>query len=276
MARFRALVVDDELQVRHITARALSRCGFECELACDGKEALSLIRDGNFDLVVTDLRMPDVNGHRLATELLLLEDRPVISVLTGIEEPKLAKDLVARGVDRICYKPVDYLEFASDLLSIVEQRMSAKSKVGCRTRDVITTSLGGLHTADATLENDSAGQLQPRDASAIACDYGLGRMRVNQHFGTDSRTEKPPSPNNVNSTTNDPHQVESAIDISLINSFARNIQSELMRTKCALEELQRVTAHAQSITYFNLGIALFSGLLSGVLLGWLGSWYLNR
>jgi CheY-like chemotaxis protein len=273
MARFRALIVDDELQVRHTTARALARCGFECELACNGREALFSVKDGHFDLVVTDLRMPDVNGHRLATELLSLAQRPVIAILTGVEEPKLATDLVARGVDRIFYKPVNCLEFASDLLSIVEQRMLSTTETDVQSRQVVINSLANLHSEEIKLKPESAKQLQPLEVSGNTRDDEPDQMRLHQLFSTGSDVDMPTSSNSASRAAKDLLKVDSEIDVGLSNTFARDIQSELKRTKTVLEELRCSVANLQAISYFNLCIALFSGLLAGVFLGWLGSWY---
>ncbi|HEY3969623.1 MAG TPA: response regulator, partial [Planctomycetaceae bacterium] len=81
-----------------------------------------LIATTDYDVVVTDLRMPAVNGHTLALELLNRPARPVVVVLTGVTEPKLAKDLIARGVDDIIFKPVDQSILAAKVRALVDRR----------------------------------------------------------------------------------------------------------------------------------------------------------
>ncbi|MGH7134621.1 MAG: response regulator, partial [Pirellulales bacterium] len=120
--RYRALVVDDEPSVRMIATRELSRYGFICDAARDGLHALELLADARYDVVVTDLRMPGMNGHALAVDLLNRPNRPVVVVLTGVTEPRLAKDLIARGVDDILFKPIDQSILASKVRSLVERR----------------------------------------------------------------------------------------------------------------------------------------------------------
>src|SRR5690242_13858597 len=92
-----ALLVDDEPVLRQAMARAFNRAGFRCELAGDGRHALQLMSERRFHLVVTDLRMPEMNGHRLSVELLSQANRPVVMVVTGVTEQKLEADLRARG-----------------------------------------------------------------------------------------------------------------------------------------------------------------------------------
>jgi HD-like signal output (HDOD) protein/CheY-like chemotaxis protein len=118
----RALVVDDEAAVRNLTIRALQREGFSCDAAVDGVEAEKLIRSQRYDVVVTDLKMPNKNGHALASELLVREDRPLVVILTGVLEPRLTKDLTARGVDCIEFKPVNPLLFAAKIKALVDRR----------------------------------------------------------------------------------------------------------------------------------------------------------
>jgi HD-like signal output (HDOD) protein/CheY-like chemotaxis protein len=120
--QYRALVVDDEPALRNLAVRELSRQGFVCDAACNGLEAKEMSAATSYDVVVTDLRMPEMNGHALAVELLAIKNRPVVVILTGVTEPKLAKDLIARGVDDILFKPVDHGILAAKVRALVERR----------------------------------------------------------------------------------------------------------------------------------------------------------
>jgi len=121
--QYRALVVDDEAQVRQLTMRALSRKGFQCELAANGAEALEMVESSRYDVVITDLRMPRHHGHALAVDLLARENPPAVVVLTGVAEPRLARDLLARGVADVLFKPTDYDFLAAKLETIARQRI---------------------------------------------------------------------------------------------------------------------------------------------------------
>jgi CheY-like chemotaxis protein/HD-like signal output (HDOD) protein len=121
----RALVVDDEEPIRKLVAFSLRKMGYQCELAADGEEAMQLFANSKFDVVVTDLKMPNKNGHALALDLLQQEVRPLIMVYTGVIEPRLAKDLLARGVDDIVYKPLDFSVLAAKVSALVERRSCA-------------------------------------------------------------------------------------------------------------------------------------------------------
>jgi DNA-binding response OmpR family regulator len=125
----KALIVDDEPHVRTQLARALEAKGLACEVAIDGAEALRRFHTGHHQLVVTDLRMPNMNGHLLATELLSSLPRPRVVVFTGVMEPVIVRDLLMRGVDDYITKPCDVKVFAAKMAALMEgpERRQAES-----------------------------------------------------------------------------------------------------------------------------------------------------
>ncbi len=145
---YRALVVDDEPALRMLTIRELSRNGFVCDAAHDGLQARELAATRHYDVVLTDLRMPEMNGHALAVELLERSNRPVVVILTGVTEPRLAKDLIARGVDDIMFKPVDQGILAAKVRALVTRRatrlMSEESSEPIPTTDCEVSAQGAV------------------------------------------------------------------------------------------------------------------------------------
>jgi DNA-binding response OmpR family regulator len=125
---FSALVVDDDPIVRRLVGFSLEQEGFHCAYALDGDDALSQLAAEQFDLVVTDLCMPQKHGHALAVELLARENVPVIVVYTAVDDPRMTRDLMSRGVDDILYKPANYPAFAAKARTLVQRRMRAKTQ----------------------------------------------------------------------------------------------------------------------------------------------------
>ena len=76
------LVIDDEKGILQIVHEVLTRLGHEVVTATDGLEGIRKFGDGNFDLVITDIRMPHIDGHGVVTHIRRSENRsiPVIAI----------------------------------------------------------------------------------------------------------------------------------------------------------------------------------------------------
>ena len=92
-----ALVVDDYVQVQALAGGAFAHERIHCEFASDGAQAHTTLEGTRYQVVVTDLRMPKVNGHALCRTVLALPHRPWLVAITAVGEPRL-RDLEARGV----------------------------------------------------------------------------------------------------------------------------------------------------------------------------------
>jgi CheY-like chemotaxis protein/anti-anti-sigma regulatory factor len=101
----RLLVVDDEESVRVTTAAILEQEGYHVETASDGTEALATVARGNFDLVLTDLRMEDMDGITLLHELQTRHPGVVTIVLTGYASIESSIDALRQGVYDYLVKP---------------------------------------------------------------------------------------------------------------------------------------------------------------------------
>jgi CheY-like chemotaxis protein len=91
VARHRILVVDDEDNLRDVLVEVLKRDGHEVDSAVDGGDGLRRAEEQRYDLVVTDLRMPNLEGPELYRAIRArYADRPprfiFMSANTGIEE----------------------------------------------------------------------------------------------------------------------------------------------------------------------------------------------
>ncbi|MGD9851740.1 MAG: response regulator [Nitrospirales bacterium] len=105
------LVVDDETDIRKVLTMALEKEGYYVVNAEDGEQAIRLLNEGEhpmvIDVIITDIRMPNINGIQ-AIEYFQREypSLPLI-VLTGFPEVDLATQLLKRGVTDFLVKPVD-------------------------------------------------------------------------------------------------------------------------------------------------------------------------
>ena len=108
------LIADDEANLRRVLGAQLSRDGYEVLLAEDGEEALAILADNHVDVVISDLRMPKLDGISLLKRLVAEKpDLPVIlitahgTVDTAVEALKLgAFDYVTKPFDRTEFRMV--------------------------------------------------------------------------------------------------------------------------------------------------------------------------
>ncbi len=105
----RILVVDDEAAIRKVVRDALEKAGYTVETAIDGDEASRLLEDGEFDLVVTDLNMPNLDGLELVRHMRRKTLVPVL-VLTVDKEERQKVRLLDAGADDYVTKPFGIAE----------------------------------------------------------------------------------------------------------------------------------------------------------------------
>ena len=102
----RFLVVDDEQRVRDMVGEFLRRQGSAVETAANGREALEKFHQSEFDLVITDRGMPEMNGDALAEEIKGESPNMPIIMLTRFGEMMTSNNEKPAGVDVILGKPV--------------------------------------------------------------------------------------------------------------------------------------------------------------------------
>ena len=98
------LVVDDEQQITRVLKTALSSRGYAVRTASDGDEALHIVQDWPPDLVVTDLRMPNMDGLKLCKAIRSKSQTPII-VLSVKGEDHIKVEALDAGADDYVTKP---------------------------------------------------------------------------------------------------------------------------------------------------------------------------
>jgi excisionase family DNA binding protein len=103
--RPRILVVDDEAAIRDLLSKTLALAEYDVDLAPDGRTALERLRIIPYDLLITDLKMPGVDGLTVVREARRLKaDIPVI-IITGFSTEASAIEAVNLGVSGYLTKP---------------------------------------------------------------------------------------------------------------------------------------------------------------------------
>ena len=103
--RPRVLVVDDEASIRDLLSKTLALAEYDVDLAPDGRTALERLRIIPYDLLITDLKMPGVDGLAVIREARRLKaDIPVI-IITGFSTEASAIEALNLGVSGYLTKP---------------------------------------------------------------------------------------------------------------------------------------------------------------------------
>src|ERR1041385_3042280 len=97
MAVNRVLVVDDEESMRHVLSVILREAGYQVSTAADGEEALKLIRERPFDAVVSDVRMPRLDGMSLLKKTLELSPQVSFIVMSAYGAKDLSLQAMKEG-----------------------------------------------------------------------------------------------------------------------------------------------------------------------------------
>ncbi len=110
------LIVDDEGLVIRSLDRLLKKDGYQIIAVATADEAVSEIKKSNFDLIITDIRMPGKNGVQMIQEvrsLLVAENRKKIPeiVITGYADEETSNEMEKLGVAEYIYKPFDIRQF---------------------------------------------------------------------------------------------------------------------------------------------------------------------
>ncbi len=131
MAAAHILVADDELAPRSILENLLTREGYEVVVVEDGEEALAQLREHHFDLLITDLQMPRVDGMELLREVQRAGGSTLCMVLTGHGTIESAIEAMRTGAFDYLTKP-----FKSDALRLQVQRALEYGKLQTENRNL--------------------------------------------------------------------------------------------------------------------------------------------
>ena len=116
------LLVEDEAPLREALAERLVEHGFEVEQAESGERAIEQLAEFAFDIVITDLRLPGLDGTRVLEAALARYPDIVGIIVTGYGTVKDAVDAIRRGATDFVTKPFQFDELLHALNSALEQR----------------------------------------------------------------------------------------------------------------------------------------------------------
>jgi len=121
------LVVDDEEPIRTVYRDAIRLAGFQSTAAGSAAEALGILKNIHADVVITDIRMPDMNGIELMGRIREKYDTDII-VMTGYAEDYTYEKIIALGAKDFIHKPVNLGELLARLKRVTHERALVKQR----------------------------------------------------------------------------------------------------------------------------------------------------
>ena len=120
---YRILIVDDEPYIRDLIRQTLKARNYEAGMAANGVEALEVLSRERYDIMVTDVVMPGMEGYELVKQAKRLHPHIRIIVLTGYPRTTDIGDFLLQGADDLLPKPFR----ANDLLAVIKR---VEQKIG--------------------------------------------------------------------------------------------------------------------------------------------------
>ena len=121
------LVVDDEENAREGLSKILSKEGYSVDMAANGKEAIEILRRQSFDLVITDMRMPLMDGFEVLREIKKMNENIGVIMITAYGEVESYLEAINMGAFEYINKPVRVNELKRVITKVLEERRKKAS-----------------------------------------------------------------------------------------------------------------------------------------------------
>jgi DNA-binding NtrC family response regulator len=121
------LVVDDEENAREGLSKILSKEGYKVETAANGKEAIDSLKRQRYDLVITDMRMPLMDGFEVLREIKKMDENIGVIMITAYGEVESYLEAMNMGAFEYINKPVRVNELKRVIAKVLEARQKKAS-----------------------------------------------------------------------------------------------------------------------------------------------------
>jgi two-component system NtrC family response regulator len=181
MLKHKILIVDDEPSQREALAGFLSKKNYAVEKAATGKQALNILNKQTIDLVLTDMRMPEMDGAELLRATKALNPDIDVIVMTAYGSIETATSAMKNGATDFITKPIDLDQLQVTIKKAVQQKQLAFENK--RLRELVNERLSfeGIISASSAMEQtlSVAARVAPSTATVlITGESGTGKELV--------------------------------------------------------------------------------------------------
>ncbi|MCC6502395.1 MAG: sigma-54-dependent Fis family transcriptional regulator [Deltaproteobacteria bacterium] len=181
--KFKILITDDDMDLRELLTEAVKNWGYEVSVAKEGDEALRKLRMERFDIVITDLMMPGMDGLALLQKIKELDKEILVIIITGYATIETAVKAIETGAYDYITKP-----FRLDELMIVIKNACERLRLVLQNRGLLEelrTAYGEIAVLKKALstgdQSQPEGQREPGGQESSARD-GLNPARHQEYM----------------------------------------------------------------------------------------------
>ncbi len=172
----KVLIVDDEETLTWSMSKSLSKDKdkYEVIIANNGREALALLEKNNIDLVITDIRMPDINGLDLLVKIKKTYPDTKVIIMTAYGSSDVQKEANQRGSLYYVEKPFEISDIRKIIVDMIGKKKGFQGKVfGLQLTDIIQMNcLGRLTTALIITRNGEKGTIYLNEGEIVHAECG--------------------------------------------------------------------------------------------------------
>jgi CheY-like chemotaxis protein len=172
----KVLIVDDEETLTWSMAKSLSKDKdkFEVIIANNGSEAINLLRRNEIDIVISDIRMPDINGLDLLVKIRKEYPQTRVIIMTAYGSSDVQKEANRRGSLFYVEKPFEISDIRKIIIDLIAKKKGFQGKVfGLQLTDIIQMNcLGRLTTALIIIKDGERGVIYLNEGEVIHAECG--------------------------------------------------------------------------------------------------------
>jgi len=172
----KVLIVDDEETLTWSMARSLSRDKdkYEVIIANNGREALNLLKKNKIDLVISDIRMPDINGLDLLVKIKKEYPQTKVIIMTAYGSSDVQKEANRRGSLYYVEKPFEISDIRKIIIDLIGKKKGFRGKIfGLQLTDIIQMNcLSRLTTALIITRDGERGVIYLNEGEIIHAECG--------------------------------------------------------------------------------------------------------
>ncbi len=120
--RTRCVIADDEPRLRQVLCRLMTSDGFDCVEAANGVEALAAVREETTQLLLSDLRMPEMDGFQLLSQMREHHPDTAVVMITAVADVDMAVKALANGATDYLTKPFNLDEVSARVAQALDKQ----------------------------------------------------------------------------------------------------------------------------------------------------------